>query len=280
MIPDERLVDVNGVTLFTRTVGDGPDVVVLHGGPGAHHDYLLPQFDGLATGRRLRYYDQRGGGRSPVDRNAPLDWTAHVADLKALLESWQFEPATILGYSWGGLLALLFATEHPQLVDRLALVSPAPASGPGRTEFTHRWEERMRSPEIAGPRARLRASGLRQRDPGAYWHRAFELSVAGYFARPESAKGLTPFRVTSHTQTAVWNSLTADYDIRKRIEEIRVPALVLHGRHDVIPLWTAEDTARRLEADLTILEHSGHVPHVEETDRFIAVLDAFLPRAA
>jgi pimeloyl-ACP methyl ester carboxylesterase len=46
----------------------------------------------------------------------------------------------------------------------------------------------------------------------------------------------------------------------------------------VIPLWTAEDTARRLGAELSIFEHSAHVPHVEETDRFVAVLDAFLPR--
>ncbi|HMA45930.1 MAG TPA: alpha/beta fold hydrolase, partial [Frankiaceae bacterium] len=59
----------------------GPTVVVLHGGPGASMDYLRPQFDRLATGRTLLYYDQRGGGRSEVPREAPLDWRAHVADL-------------------------------------------------------------------------------------------------------------------------------------------------------------------------------------------------------
>ena len=57
----EETVSVGGLELHTRTVGEGPDVIVLHGGPGAHHDYLLPHFDALATGRRLRYYDQRGG---------------------------------------------------------------------------------------------------------------------------------------------------------------------------------------------------------------------------
>jgi pimeloyl-ACP methyl ester carboxylesterase len=59
-------VELNGVRLFTRRAGNGPLVVVLHGGPGAHHDYLLPQFDLLATGRELFYYDQRGG--RPVAR--------------------------------------------------------------------------------------------------------------------------------------------------------------------------------------------------------------------
>lgn len=65
----EGTVTVRGVELFVRAAGSGPDVVVLHGGPGAHHDYLLPQFDALAQDRRLRYYDQRGGGRSPVGQD-------------------------------------------------------------------------------------------------------------------------------------------------------------------------------------------------------------------
>ena len=120
--PAEEYVTLNGVTLFTRSVGDGPDVIVLHGGPGAHHDYLLPQFDSLAVGRRLRYYDQRGGGRSAVPRTVPVGWREHVADLHALIGHWGPGPATVVGYSWGGLLALLFATEHPDDLGRLALV--------------------------------------------------------------------------------------------------------------------------------------------------------------
>ncbi|MDH4350745.1 MAG: hypothetical protein OEW56_06330, partial [Gemmatimonadota bacterium] len=65
----EQTVLVDGVSLFMRRVGDGPVTVVLHGGPGAHHDYLLPQYDRLAADRELLYYDQRGGGRSPVARD-------------------------------------------------------------------------------------------------------------------------------------------------------------------------------------------------------------------
>ena len=134
--PDDRApttdnVFVNGVSLFTRTVGSGPAVIVLHGGPGAHHDYLLPQFDLLATGRRLRYYDQRGGGRSPVERDTPVGWQQQVADLDALIAHWNAAPATLLAYSWGALLALLYVVHHPDRVGRLALVSPAAASARG-----------------------------------------------------------------------------------------------------------------------------------------------------
>ena len=102
-------------------------MVVLHGGPGASHDYLRPGFDLLAAGRTLIYYDQRGGGQSPVPAGTPVGWREQVADLDALREAWGLDQLTICGYSWGGLLAMLYATEHPDRVARLALVSPAPA---------------------------------------------------------------------------------------------------------------------------------------------------------
>jgi proline iminopeptidase len=273
----EAYVRVNGVELFTRTVGTGPDVIVLHGGPGAHHDYLLPQFDQLADGRRLRYYDQRGGGRSKVSRDVDAGWRQHVADLDALVSIWELEPVTILGYSWGGLLAMLYAIEHPARVGRLALVSPAPATAHAYHEYHHRLEERRRAPAIVQARDELRRSGLRERDPAAYRQRAFELSVGAYFTYPQRARALTPFRVTSRTQEAVRHSL-GEYDLREALATLSVPALVIHGRHDPIPVASAEETARLLDADLLLFAHSAHVPYVEEPHSFVAALNAFLPR--
>ena len=113
-------VEVNGVRLFTRRVGAGPVVVVLHGGPGASHDYLLPQYDLLAQGRSLFYYDQRGGGQSPVPRDTPVGWPEHVADLDAVRANLGLERLTLCGYSWGGLLAVLYFLEYPERVERLA----------------------------------------------------------------------------------------------------------------------------------------------------------------
>lgn len=269
---------VNGVDLFVRSVGEGPDVVVLHGGPGAHHDYLLPHFDLLATGRRLRYYDQRGGGRSPVPRETAVGWREHVADLDALITAWDIAPATLVGYSWGGLLAQLYLTEHPERVGRLALVSSAPPHAAARRELEQRLTQRMQHPNILEARAALRASGLREEDPNAYRQRAFELSVAGYFVHPERARDLTPFRVTERTQRAVWESL-GSYDLRKQLAAASVPAFVMHGRHDAIPLASAQETAGLLGAECRIMEDSAHVPYVEETDAFVAALNQFLPRA-
>lgn len=278
MEASEARVSIRGVTLFTRTVGAGPEVIVLHGGPGAHLDYLLPQFDELATGRRLRYYDQRGGGRSAVERDVPVGWREQVGDLDALIDHWDLAPATILGYSWGGLLAQLYAVEHPDRVARLALVSPAPLTRATRAEFERRFAERSQSAGIVRAREELKASGLKDRDPDAYRRRAFELSVAGYFHDFENVRDLTPFRVTARTQQEVWESL-GDYDLRDRVGALDLPARVFHGRYDPIPLASAKETAELLDAALVIFEHSGHVPYIEDHEQFVTALDAWLPRA-
>lgn len=205
--------------LFTRRVGGGPLVVVLHGGPGAHHDYLLPQYDLLATGRSLLYYDQRGGGQSPVPRDTPVGWREHVADLHDLRGQLGLERLTLCGYSWGGLLAVLYFLEHPDSIERLALVSPAALTAEYRRQFDREFARRMAAPEIVREREALRASGLRERDPAAYQRRAFELSVAGYFRDYRDAKNLTSFRVQARTQQAVWDSLS-EYDLRPRLRDL------------------------------------------------------------
>jgi proline iminopeptidase len=264
------------VELFERRIGRGPATVVLHGGPGAHHDYLLPGFDALAERRTLIYYDQRGGGRSAVPREVPVGWREQVADLEALRDAWGLDRLSIAGYSWGGLLALLYAIERPSSVECLALVSPAPAWRSARTEFERRLAERTMAPALQEARSALRASGLRERDPAAFQRRTFELSVAGYFHDPARVSDLTPFRVTGRTQREVWDSL-GDYDLRPALASLGVPAIVLHGDDDPIPAESAETVATLLGAPFHLLAQCGHVPYVEAFDEFRRLLDAFLP---
>lgn len=267
---------VNGVQLYERRVGNGPPVVVLHGGPGAHHDYLLPGFDALAPGRTLIYYDQRGGGRSPVGREVAVGWREQVADLEALRICWGFEQLTLAGYSWGGLLAMLYATEHPARVARMALVSPAPTWRAAREEFERRFAERNLSPTLQEARQALRESGLREKDPAAHAARLFELAVAGYFHDPLKAVSLTPFRVTERTRAEVWSSL-GDYDLRPKLEALALPALVMHGDSDPIPWQSAKQAADCLRAPFHLLNNCGHVPYVEAFDDFVRIMDEFLP---
>jgi proline iminopeptidase len=259
---------------------DTPRVLVLHGGPGASHDYLLPQMLRLAQGRQLLFYDQRGGGRSRVDATVSVSWQVHIDDLTRLVVELGVDPLVVVGYSWGGLLALLHAIEAanrglPAKPEAMLLIDSAPLSRRYRAAFEAEFTRRQASPEVRSLREELAASGLRERDPEAYRQRVFELSVAGYFADPSAARDLTPFRVVGRVQQAVWESL-GDYDLVPHLSSVRCRALVVHGRQDPIPLDSSEACARALGAQIVVLDRCGHVPYVEQPDALFEVAEAFL----
>jgi proline iminopeptidase len=272
------------VPLFFRADGPphAPPLLLLHGGPGAHHDYLYPQMLALADTHRVFTYDQRGGGQSKTDDPAPVTWETQVQDLARVVTEFGLVPPTIVGYSWGALLAMLYAVQCAQEPSwpapaRLVLVSPAPITRAWRDVFEQTLAERGRSATIVAMRETLAASGLRESDPAAYRQRAFELSVAGYFADPHRATALTPFRVTGKVQQSVWASL-GDFDLRDALRGVHCPTLVVHGREDPIPLASAEATAECLGAELIVLDDCGHVPYVEQPDALFGAIDAFLKR--
>ena len=260
---------------------DGPPLLLLHGGPAASHEYLLPQMLALAEDHRVVTYDQRGGGRSRYDDDrAVIGWRDQVADVGRVSEELRVAPLTIVGYSWGGLLAKLYATEATAgrvapPPARLALIDPAPITRPARQEFEQELARRQASPAVAALRAELQASGLRERDPDAYRQRAFEVSVAGYFADPTRARDLTPFRVTGRVQQSIWQSL-GDYDLTHSLESVRVPTLVVHGREDPIPLASSQAAARALGTTCVVIDASGHVPYVEQPAELFRLLRDFL----
>jgi proline iminopeptidase len=257
-------------------------LLLLHGGPGAHHDYLLPQLLELARDHELVLYDQRGGGRSKTDDRAPITWRTHVDDLDRVIGELSLGSPTIVGYSWGGLLAMLFAieaaanrTEHRPA--RLVLIDPAPANREFRRAFEQEFSARQSSASVAALRSELAESGLRERDPDAYRQRNFELSVAGYFADPAAAHDLTPFRVTGRVQQSVWESLD-DFDLLApgQLDTVDVPTLVVHGRQDPIPFESAVSAARALGATLVPIDGSGHVPYVEQPKALFSAIRSFL----
>ena len=259
-----------------------PPVLVLHGGPGAHHDYLLPQMLELADERELVFYDQRGGGQSKTDDREPITWRTHVEDLDRVVGELGLEPLTIVGYSWGALLAMLYAIEaaHGRTAhrpERLVLIDPAPVTREYRRVFESEFTKRQASANVAALRAELAASGLRESNPDAYRQRNFEVGVAGYFADPAAARDLTPFRVTGRVQQSVWESL-GDFDLlaQGQLDSVKVPTLVLHGRQDPIPLVSSEKAAQALGADFVVIENAGHVPYVEQPTELFRSIRSFL----
>jgi len=189
-------------------------------------------------------------------------------------------PVTLVGYSWGALLAMLYATEAAAGragpgPERMVLLDPAPPSRAWRDRFEAEFARRQAGPGITALREELAASGLRESDPPAYRQRTFELSVAGYFADPARARDLTPFRVTGRVQQSVWESL-GDFDIVTALRDLRIPSLVVHGRQDPIPLDSAVAVADALSAKVLWLDDCGHVPYVEQPGAMFAAVRVFL----
>jgi len=273
------------VPLYWREDGDreAPPVLLLHGGPGAHHDYLYPQMLFLARNHRLVTYDQRGGGRSRSDDRTPVTWQTHVSDMGMIIGELEMGMPDVVGYSWGALLAMLYAIHTSEnnspAPNRLVLVSPAPATRQWRTEFESALAVRSSGDTVRALRAELDASGLRETDREQFRQRSFELSVAGYFADPARVTELTPFRVIGRVQQSVWDSL-GDYDLRESLRKLKIPSLVVHGRHDPIPIASAEAIAQLLQARFVVLEDSGHVPYVEQPAKLSAAIDQFLDSTA
>ncbi len=127
--PRESRIRVGRASLYSREIGRGQPIIVLHGGPDFDHSYLLPDLDRLADAFRLIYYDQRGRGRS-VDHVLPeeVTLTSDVDDIDRVRQHFRLQSSALLGHSWGTVLALEYALRHPERVSHMILMNPGPAS--------------------------------------------------------------------------------------------------------------------------------------------------------
>jgi proline iminopeptidase len=240
------------VTLPLVDVGrrDAVPVVVVHGGPGESHRCLRPHLDGLSP--RVVYYDQRSG---------PAGWKDHVADLETVREQLGLDALTLCGFSWGALLSLLYALEHPGRVTRALLISP-PAVYAGAPE-----------PKLPPPGPALLA--LRARLSGGGPAAQFALRLAPYFADPEKATLLEPVAVDEIAAAATWSSLRG-FDLRPRLAALPLPALVVRGEQDPVPAAHAELLASLLKAHQVSIPGAGHAPFVEAPQAFLGAVQPFL----
>jgi L-proline amide hydrolase len=294
----EGQLERDGHRTWYRVVGDlDPDaspapVVICHGGPGATHDYVAPIASGLAgAGRACVLYDQLGNGRSEHLPDAdPSFWTVELfeRELAALVEHLGIDGRYhVLGQSWGGMLALLHALEHPPgLVGVVAADSPASidafAAGanalldegfPPDVVETIRAGERSgetSTPEFQAAVMQFYRRHVCRLDP---WPDEVVRTFAAMESDPTvyaTMNGPTEFTVVG---------TIAGFDITDRLAEIDVPVLLVSGEHDEVrPEVVAAMDERLRDSEWVLFEDSSHMPHVEEPKRFLSVVSAFLER--
>lgn len=253
------VVGADNVRLFYRAIGMGPEtVIVLHGGPGLHMNYLVADLEPLGMGRRLLFYDQRGAGRSDVITDADQFTTEHyVRDLETLRQHFQLERMALLGHSWGAGVALFYALEHPAHVERLVLVDPLP---PRATPYMQQFGANIIGRIDAEGHARLEQLG--GDEPVAIQREYWNIVAPAYFADPRAVarmrgdltdtppETVNPSTVYGHTLASL-----GDWDWRPLLAGMQVPTLILHGAQDPIPPDSASEWAATLpDARLLVME--------------------------
>lgn len=267
--------------IFYEVVGNGPPILVIHGGPGLDHEYLRPGLDVLASAGTLIYYDQRGTGRS----DAPLDetgitWDAFLGDIEELRQVLGHDRLTVLGHSFGGILALDYALRHPERTAALILMNVPEPGTRWQTATSERMAAR-RTEEDAAEMQELAASpGFEARDAttmSRYYELAYRavvrdparlddlnLDLTGRTARngPEVARLLG----TSMGSPDRWDALPG----------LDVPTLVVHGRDDGPPEAMARALVEALPQGRLALLDTGHFPFVEDPAGLVAAVSTFL----
>ncbi len=277
-----------GVRLFYRTIGSGGDtVVILHGSPGFHMNYLLPDLVPLARGRTLLFYDQRGGGRSELIRDPSLLTVEHhIRDLEALRRHFRLERLSLLGHSWGGGLAALYALQHRTHVERMLLLAPmTPRGDPyfsrAAEEFLPRLDSatwvRLRALDQSLPTADDPVATCRELMQGLMVAPLYFADAAGARrfrgdfcdAPPEALRTVSSVREAFNRSRGAW-------DLRAELKTLRVPTLVVHGAHDAIPLEASREWVSSLpNARLLVVQGADHYLFAEKPEQVIPAADWF-----
>lgn len=260
--------------------GQGPPLLLLHGGPG------LSDYMGLlgaeTAGWRSIGYQQRG--IAPSTTSGPFTDLRHAADAAAVLDAAGVPAAMVLGHSWGGYLALRLAAAAPERVAGLVLVDPLGATGPdgGASDLGMALPGRLDEASLArlgelagriGDRPPTDDEGVEQ----------LALLWPGYFAVPAQAPpppaGLA-LSVTGNEEAmaSVRDSLAGGFG--DRLAAVRVPAVFVLGEHSPMPVSQGQQTAALLpDAEVVVVPGAGHLPWHERPGCVATALAAVRDRA-
>jgi proline iminopeptidase len=291
----EQYVDAGGVLIYTVSVGRGAPLLVLHGGPGASHDYFLPYLLSLARHNRLVFIDERGSGRSEkMEDVSRYTVDAMAEDVEAVKKALALGKINLLGHSYGGVVAQAYAFKYQGNLAHLVLCSTF-HSTKALNEVFVRMKERM-APELRRRIEAMEAKGLygngkdyeKNRYTKDYMVAAWGEGYFPYLYQnrpdpnydPEANGGMAwdLYRQMwgSHGEFVIDGNLVS-VEYADRLGTIKVPTLITVGDHDESDPSIARDmNARIAGSKLVVLPNSGHMTFVDQPGMFTKAVDEFL----
>jgi proline iminopeptidase len=275
----------DGFQLMCRVSGQGPALLVLHGGPGSGSAYLEPLHRLANSTRRVISFDQLGCGDSDVPPvGYPWSMANAVADVEAVRRAFGAHDLDVLGHSWGGMLALQYAVDHPDRLRRLVLSNTVPSTASMVSGFFRQVLDTVAT-DVAV--AALTADALGEHDDPA-----FEAAAVGWLTKwctygdevaaaneanealhpSPSGLGLWGDRLWLATAALRW------WSAEDRLSEIRSPTLVINGGADMSDAAANRILATRIPgAQWVTLQRAGHTAVGTAAESvYLAIVDAFL----
>jgi proline iminopeptidase len=293
----DGFVDSHGALIYYTSIGQGPPLMIVHGGPGASHDYFLPYLLPLMRTNRLIFIDERGSGKSSKLED-PSQYTVAnmVEDIETVRQALGLGKISLLGHSFGGPLVEAYAFKYQKNLSHLILASTF-ASTRELNAALAKMKEEMPTKDRERLDA-LEAAGLFGQ--GAPWEHG---RYTEEYAKLAWGVGYYPYIYQNHPDPNYDASSTTDiaWDVYRemwgshgefvvdgnlteveyvdKLSQIKVPTLIIVGDHDESdPKMSEEMHAKIAGSKLVILPHSGHMTFVDQPEKFLRAVAGFCGR--
>ncbi|PSB26369.1 alpha/beta fold hydrolase [Stenomitos frigidus] len=270
--------DIEGAGLVPdgARMREKPVAFLVHGGPGADHTSFKPTLSPLSKKMQLVYFDHRGQGRSARGAKETYTLDNNVEDMEALRQHLGLDQIVVIGASYGGMVALTYASRYAQNVSHLIAIVTVP---------DYRFLERAKS--ILAERGTDEQKAVAQR----LWDGNFEneAQLREYFTVMRSLYSITydpdaPPKawdrsiLSPDAINVAFGGFLRTYDVRSELPKITAPTLVIGARHDwICPPEFSEEIAKAIpNADLRIFEHSGHSIRADEPEALLDAIAGFI----
>ena len=291
----EGYVDANGLMIYYKILGHGKPLLVLHGGPGASHDYFLPYLTPLARHYQLIFIDERGSGRSQTLEDAS-GYTVEnmVEDVEGVRRALHLNQISLLGHSYGGVLAEAYALKYQKNLSHLILASTF-SSTKAINEVFVRMKEKM--PADARERInKMEAEGLyghgkdyeKNRYTTEYMTAAWGDGYFPYIYQNHPDANYDPIdngKMSWDLYREMWGShgeFVIDGNLKSveytdQLSTIKVPTLIVVGDHDESDPSMSQTMHEKIAGSkLVILPKSGHMTFVDQPGMFEKSVEEFL----
>lgn len=272
---------INGTSLYFKIIGKGDPIVIIHGGPGMNHSYLMPHLKDLSKKYRLVFYDQRASGKSATPSPDSISLKFFTDDLEAIRKDLGVEKLNLLSHSWGALPAVAYGIQYPDKVNKMILCNPTPLSREFDKEMLENQKKKASGKDSTDRSIIIGSKGFRSGEPDAY-KKLLILTFRHSFYDPKNYSKLqldlpANYRAASQALMTGLGKEMEGYNFIEGVKTFSFPVLILHGAADAIPLGASTLAQSKMQkASLQVFNKSGHFIFIDQPGRFNSAVNSFL----